>query len=74
MTEVFGHMRKIIASGGRLDPEAVSRVAGMLDEGQDSAKVMTDNILSTRGKTVRPKTFGQHESVSYTHLALPTKA
>ena len=64
VTEVFGHMRKIIASGGRLDPEAVSRVVGMLDDGQDSAKVMTDNILSTRGKTVRPKTFGQHEYVT----------
>ncbi len=64
VTEVFGHMRKIIASGGRLDPEAVSRVVGMLDDGQDSAKVMTDNILSTRGKTVRPKTYGQHEYVT----------
>ena len=64
VTEVFGNMRKIIASGGRLDPEAVSRVAGMLDDGQDSAKVMTDNILSTRGKTVRPKTYGQHEYVT----------
>ncbi|CAN5830672.1 PhoH family protein [soil metagenome] len=55
----------IVASGQTLTPEAVRRSVGMLvGAGNESpADVLTLDILSRRGKTIRPKTLNQKHYV-----------
>ena len=53
-----------MAAGHRIDPETVERVHRMEVPGASAADVLGENILSSRGRTVRPKTFGQHQYVS----------
>jgi phosphate starvation-inducible PhoH-like protein len=47
--------------GAELSPDAVERVAGMLRAEHDvrPAEVLTPGILSSRGRTIRPKTLNQ---------------
>jgi phosphate starvation-inducible PhoH-like protein len=55
----------IVASGQTLTPEVVRRSVGMLvGTGNESpAEVLTLDILSRRGKTIRPKTLNQKRYV-----------
>lgn len=52
---------EMTAVGTPLTPEVVSRSVAMLTAGTDArpADVLTLNILSSRGRTIRPKTTGQ---------------
>lgn len=53
----------LVKNGLDLDPEGVRTSAKMLDEGQSPSGVMSQAILSSRGKTIRPKTSGQRDYV-----------
>lgn len=59
-----GELKRLHASGHRIDPETVARVGELGDSQKPASEVLGHNILSSRGKTVRPKSFGQHEYVS----------
>ncbi|MDR0593768.1 MAG: PhoH family protein [Bifidobacteriaceae bacterium] len=58
-----------VGRGGQIGPDDVRRVAGMLrdlagrDSGESPSQVLTQSILSARGRTVRPKTLGQKRYV-----------
>jgi phosphate starvation-inducible PhoH-like protein len=53
----------MVAAGALIDPDTVTRV-GQIDPSAGAASEMLGTgILSSRGRTVRPKTFGQHEYV-----------
>ncbi|GAB7191359.1 PhoH family protein [Kineococcus sp. NUM-3379] len=62
-------MTAVLGSGSALSPDAVERAVGMLRAqaagvGQDRpAEVLTLNILSNRGRTIRPKTVNQKHYV-----------
>ncbi|MEV4412628.1 PhoH family protein [Catellatospora sp. NPDC049609] len=63
---VFGELLELIEKGETLTEDAVRRTVGMLtDEGttERPAEVLTLNILSRRGRTIRPKTLGQKKYV-----------
>lgn len=55
----------IAAAGEALSPDAVGRAAVMLRQsaGPSSSPAMTENIVSSRGKTIRAKTIGQKKYV-----------
>ena len=55
----------IVASGQPLTPEVVRHSVAMLTgtEGESPAEVLTLDILSRRGKTIRPKTLNQKRYV-----------
>ncbi len=58
LIDELGH---IAASGQPLAPEAVQRAISILTAsgGERPANVLTMNVLSSRGRTIRPKTVGQ---------------
>ncbi|HLS31950.1 MAG TPA: PhoH family protein, partial [Brevibacterium sp.] len=63
LVRTVGELKRLLAAGALIDPDTVARV-GAFDPGEESASdVLGTSILSTRGRTVRPKTFGQHEYV-----------
>lgn len=49
----------IARAGTPLSPDAVRRAIGMLTQSANPSAVMTANIISSRGRTIRPKTLGQ---------------
>jgi phosphate starvation-inducible PhoH-like protein len=55
----------VVGSGQSLSPDAVERSVGMLRQQttERPADVLTLNILSTRGRTIRPKTLNQKRYV-----------
>ncbi|HYJ76520.1 MAG TPA: PhoH family protein [Kineosporiaceae bacterium] len=55
----------VLASGQALSPDAVERAVGMLRQqtSERPADVLTLNILSNRGRTIRPKTLNQKRYV-----------
>jgi phosphate starvation-inducible protein PhoH and related proteins len=55
----------VVAAGQALSPDAVERSVGMLRQQtkERPADVLTLNILSNRGKTIRPKTLNQKRYV-----------
>jgi phosphate starvation-inducible protein PhoH and related proteins len=62
--QVFTELLELIAKGETLTRDAVVRVVGMLKQGEERpAAVLTLNILSRRGRTIRPKTIGQKRYV-----------
>ncbi len=63
--QVFAELLTIVRSGQGLTTEAVERVFGILREASDvrPAEVLTANILSSRGRTIRPKTLNQKHYV-----------
>ncbi|MDR1833857.1 MAG: PhoH family protein, partial [Propionibacteriaceae bacterium] len=62
--EVLTEMITITRTGQGLTADAVSRIVAMTGEAEESpATVLTANILSTRGKTIRPKTLNQKRYV-----------
>ena len=52
-------MIELVAAGQQLEPQSVSRSAKMIDESIRPAEVLSQSILSSRGKSIRPKTLGQ---------------
>lgn len=62
---VFTELIELIEKGETLTTDAVRRTVGMLNEGtaERPAEVLTLNILSRRGRTIRPKTLGQKRYV-----------
>ncbi len=55
----------IVRTGQGLTADAVERVVGMTSEPGElvASEVLTQNILSTRGRTIRPKTLNQKRYV-----------
>jgi phosphate starvation-inducible PhoH-like protein len=62
---VIGEMLTVLRTGQGLTPEGVERSIAMLrdDSGVRPADVLTANILSNRGRTIRPKTLNQKRYV-----------
>jgi phosphate starvation-inducible PhoH-like protein len=62
---LFAELLEMIEKGETLTEDAVRRSVNMLTEGtaERPAEVLTLNILSRRGRTIRPKTLGQKKYV-----------
>ncbi|WP_019869107.1 PhoH family protein [Salinispora oceanensis] len=62
---LFGELIELIEKGETLTTDAVRRTVGMLEQGsaERPAEVLTLDILSRRGRTIRPKTLGQKRYV-----------
>ncbi|MBE7189241.1 MAG: PhoH family protein, partial [Jatrophihabitans endophyticus] len=62
---LFEQLLELIKSGQVLTPDSVERVLGMLtaDSTESPAEVLSLNIVSRRGKNVRPKTLNQKHYV-----------
>jgi len=62
---LFAELRELIEKGETLTTDAVRRTLGMIEQGttERPAEVLTLNILSRRGRTIRPKTLGQKRYV-----------
>ncbi len=62
---LFAELLELINKGETLTEDAVRRTVGMLESGSTErpAEVLTLNILSRRGRTIRPKTLGQKRYV-----------
>ena len=65
MERLVDELLAVVAAGQMLTPDAVDRVVGMLRQqtSERPADVLTLNILSTRGRTIRPKTLNQKRYV-----------
>jgi len=65
LDRVVGEMLAVVRTGQALTPEVVDRSIEMLrvDSGVKPADVLTANILSNRGRTIRPKTLNQKKYV-----------
>ena len=63
--QVISELVAIVAEGQPLSPDAVRRSVNMISrsEGTSPAEVLTLDILSRRGKTIRPKTLNQKRYV-----------
>jgi phosphate starvation-inducible protein PhoH and related proteins len=64
-SEVLTEMVTIVRTGQGLTADAVERVIGMTRDPEDvrPADVLTQNIVSSRGRTIRPKTLNQKRYV-----------
>lgn len=62
---LFSELIELIEKGETLNVDSVRRTARMLEENTSErpAEVLTLNILSRRGRTIRPKTLGQKHYV-----------
>ena len=60
---LFAEMLTVLASGQGLSPDTVERSITMLRGGGVPSAVLTANILSNRGKSIRPKTLNQKHYV-----------
>ncbi|HVQ89381.1 MAG TPA: PhoH family protein [Actinomycetes bacterium] len=62
---LFDELVTVVRTGQGLSPEAVERSAAMLRDREEEspADVLTHNILSNRGKTIRAKTLNQKRYV-----------
>ena len=58
---VISELVEVVGSGQRLTPDAVAHSVAMLTGAAEAspAEVLTLDILSRRGKTIRPKTLNQ---------------
>jgi phosphate starvation-inducible PhoH-like protein len=63
--DVVGEMVTVLRTGQGLTPDAVERICSMMTAAEEAspADVLTHNILSSRGKTIRPKTLNQKRYV-----------
>ena len=61
VTQLLDELIEVVEAGTQLTPEVVKRSVAMLSDVAASrpAEVLTFNILSSRGRTIRPKTVGQ---------------
>ena len=60
---LVAEMLAMLRTGHALTPESVERSIGMLRSGTRPTEVLTANILSNRGRTIRPKTLNQKRYV-----------
>ncbi|MDT0451596.1 PhoH family protein [Streptomyces hesseae] len=64
---LFDEMMLVLRTGQPMTEDAVERSIAMLrgeeGEGETPAEVLTQNILSSRGRTIRPKTLNQKHYV-----------
>ncbi len=62
---LFEELLELLRAGSTLTPDAVTRSLGMLTNptGERPAEVLSLNILSRRGKNIRPKTLNQKHYV-----------
>ncbi len=62
---VFAELVTLAGRGQQVDPATVRRTVGMLSAGggESPAEVLSMNIISRRGKTIRPKTLNQKRYV-----------
>jgi phosphate starvation-inducible PhoH-like protein len=62
---LFEELLELVKAGQNLTPDAVSQALGILiaDSGERPAEVLSLNILSRRGKNIRPKTLNQKRYV-----------
>ena len=60
---LVAEMLAMLRTGHALTPESVERSIGMLRTGTRPTEVLTANILSNRGRTIRPKTLNQKRYV-----------
>ena len=61
---LFEQLLALLGKGQPLTPDAVERSASMLQQSEGKpAEVLTLNILSNRGRTIRPKTVNQKRYV-----------
>ncbi len=60
---LVSEMLAMLRTGQGLSPESVERSIGLLKSGNRPSEVLTANILSNRGKTIRPKTLNQKRYV-----------
>jgi phosphate starvation-inducible protein PhoH and related proteins len=65
ITALFEQLIELLASGAELSADTVERSVGMLrrKSGVRPADVLTVDILSSRGRTIRPKTLNQKRYV-----------
>ncbi|WP_106240727.1 PhoH family protein [Allonocardiopsis opalescens] len=65
IVRLIDEMRELLDSGAEVTPDAIQRSMSMLraDTKERPAEVLTLNILSSRGKTIRPKTLNQKRYV-----------
>ncbi|MEU8355053.1 PhoH family protein [Nonomuraea sp. NPDC048882] len=64
VVRLFEELVEILRSGGELTPDAVERSIAMLRMTSDRpAEVLSLDILSSRGRTIRPKTVNQKRYV-----------
>jgi phosphate starvation-inducible protein PhoH and related proteins len=65
VARLFEELTQLVAGGAELTPDAVERSVAMLrrKSGVRPADVLTMGILSTRGRTIRPKTLNQKRYV-----------
>ena len=63
--DVITELVTVLRTGQGLTADAVERIVGMLSAREEArpADVLTHNILSSRGKTIRPKTLNQKRYV-----------
>jgi phosphate starvation-inducible PhoH-like protein len=65
VSRLLDELVEVVEAGTELTPDVVRRSVGMLtaETAQRPAEVLTLNILSNRGRTIRPKTVGQKRYV-----------
>jgi phosphate starvation-inducible PhoH-like protein len=65
VTKLFGELVDLLRSGTQITPDAVERSLAMLraDVIERPAEVLTHDVLSSRGRTIRPKTLNQKRYV-----------
>ncbi|NUT43447.1 MAG: phosphate starvation-inducible protein PhoH [Thermoactinospora sp.] len=64
VVRLFEELVEVLRSGGELTADAVERVIAMLKMASERpAEVLSLNILSSRGRTIRPKTANQKRYV-----------
>lgn len=61
--ELIEEMVALIANGQDLAPQDLTRSAKMLENENRPTDVLSQSILSSRGKSIRPKTLGQKKYV-----------
>ena len=66
IVEILTQLKTLAASGTTVTEEIIEQVATMVraDDAKDSARIVTTNILSHRGRTIRPKTKTQQTYVN----------
>ncbi len=64
LTRLFRELLTVVSAGQELSEETIERAAHMLRNTQyQPAEILTTNILSNRGRTIRPKTINQKNYV-----------
>ncbi|GAB3674726.1 PhoH family protein [Actinocorallia lasiicapitis] len=63
VAKLFTELVALLKKGAALTPEAVERSVAMLRQSGRPAEVLSHDILSSRGRTIRPKTANQKRYV-----------